>query len=168
MTMIRSIVYPAVAVALVGAALVPAPSRAADVLATHRLSAAFATEIATDAVGACAKLGYAVTAAVVDADGVTQALIRGDGAGIHTVQTAQDKAFTAVTYRSATSAVKERFKSSGPAEVIEKEPRLIGADGGLPLNVGTETVGALGISGSPGQDEVCGNAAIDLVRSRLK
>jgi uncharacterized protein GlcG (DUF336 family) len=168
MTRLRSLVRPAVAVALVGAAFVPAPARAADVIATHRLSAAFATEIATDAVGACAKLGYAVTAAVVDADGVTQALVRGDGAGIHTVQTAQDKAYTAISYRNATSAVKERQKNSGPADVIEKEPRLIGGDGGLPLNVGAETVGALGISGSPGQDEVCGNAVLDLIRARLK
>ena len=155
--------------AVVGATLWPSPpAGAADVVTTHRISAALATDLAVAAIAACTKLGYPVTAAVVDADGVTQALVRGDGAGIHTVQAAQDKAYTAVTYQDATSSVAERQKNAVPAGVIVKEPRLIGGDGGLPLKIGAETVGALGVSGSPGKDEVCGHAAIDQLRSRLK
>lgn len=144
-----------------------APARGADVLPTHRLSAALATDIAVAAIAACAKMTYPITAAVVDVDGVNQALIRGDGAGIHTVQAARDKAFTAVTYGRATSAVGEQYKTN-PSAVILKEPYLIPGDGGLPIKIGTEVVGALGVSGSPGKDEVCGNAALDQVRARLK
>src|SRR5580693_1903253 len=114
-------------VALLVAATVPV--RAADVLATHRLSAQLATEIAVDSVAACNKLTYAVTAAVVDADGVTQALIRGDGAGIHTVQTAQDKAFTAVSYGRAGSETNKTYLANPPQGVILKEPHLIPGDG---------------------------------------
>ena len=84
---------PALAVVAAALGLMPVPARGADVLQTHRLSAALATEIAVAAIAACTKLGYTITASVVDADGVHQVLIRGDGAGIHTVQTAQDKAF---------------------------------------------------------------------------
>ncbi len=144
------------------------PARAADVLPTHRLSSQLATEIASDAIAACAKLTYAITATVVDADGIIQALIRGDGAGIHTVQTAQDKAFTAVTYGRPGSETGKSYYDNPTSGVILKEPHLLPGDGGLPIKIGNEVVGALGISGSPGKDEVCGNAALDQVRSRLK
>ena len=154
-------------VALAATGLAAAPARGADVLTTHRLSAALATDIAVGAIAACTKMGYAITAAVVDIDGVNQALIRGDGAGIHTVQAAHDKAFTAVTYGRAGSAIGEGYKTN-PSGVITKEPYLIPGDGGLPIKIGNEVVGALGVSGSPGKDEVCGNAALDQVRGRLK
>ena len=147
------------------AGLYTTPARSADVLPTHRLSAALATEAVVGAIAACTKLGFAITAAVVDVDGVTQALVRGDGAGIHTVQTAQDKAFTAVTYNNVTSAIAERLRTNG---VAQKEPRLIAGEGGLPLRVGNELVGALGVSGSTGKDEECGNAGIDLIRARMR
>jgi uncharacterized protein GlcG (DUF336 family) len=157
--------FPLLVSALLAAGLGVAPARGADVLPTHRLSAALANEAVAGAVAACTKMGYPITAAVVDVDGVTQVLVRGDGAGIHTVQTAQDKAFTAVTYNNVTSAIAERLKTNG---VAMKEPHLISGAGGLPLHVGNELVGALGVSGSPGQDEVCGNAGIALIRARMK
>jgi len=149
-------------------ALHGAPARGADVLTTHRLSAALATDIAAGAIAACAKMTYAITAAVVDSDGVTQALIRGDGAGIHTVQAAHDKAFTAVTYGRPGSDVGKGYVANPPSGVILKEPYLIPGDGGLPIKIGNEVVGALGVSGSPGKDEVCGNEALDAVRARVK
>jgi uncharacterized protein GlcG (DUF336 family) len=154
--------------AVAAMAVATVPARSADVLATHRLSAQLATEIAVDAIAACAKMTYTITAVVVDSDGVTQALIRGDGAGIHTVQGAHDKAFTAVSYGRAGSETQKVYLASPPQGVILKEPYLIPGDGGLPIKIGNEVVGALGVSGSPGKDEVCGNAALDMVRARLK
>jgi uncharacterized protein GlcG (DUF336 family) len=154
--------------AMIGIGVSATPARSADVLTTHRLSAGLATDIAIAAIAACTKLTYAITAAVVDSDGVTQVLIRGDGAGIHTVQAAHDKAFTAVTYGRAGSEVGKGYVANPPSGVILKEPYIIPGDGGLPIKVGNEVVGALGVSGSPGKDEVCGNAAIDGVQSRLK
>lgn len=149
-------------------ALVPAPATSADVITTHRLSAQLATDIATAAIAACEKMTYHITATVVDADGIPQAFIRGDGAGIHTVQTAQDKAFTAVSYGRPGSETAKGFTANPTAGVLLKEPRLIPGDGGLPIKIGNEVVGALGVSGSPGKDEVCGNAALDTVKSRLR
>jgi len=155
-------------VAILAMGFSAAPARGADVLTTHRLSAALATDIAVAAIAACSKMTYATTAAVVDSDGVTQALIRGDGAGIHTVQAARDKAYTAVTYGRPGSAVGKRYTADPPSGVILKEPYLIPGDGGLPIKIGNEVVGALGISGSPGKDEVCGNTALGSVSARLK
>ena len=164
----RSMISIAALAALAALGTSAAPARSADVLPTHRLSAALASDIVAASIAACAKMGYAISAAVVDPDGVTQAFVRGDGAGIHTVQAAHDKAFTAASYGRPGSMVQQQYISGAPSGVILKEPFLIPGDGGLPIKIGTETVGALGISGSPGKDEVCGNAALDEVRARLK
>jgi len=67
----------------------PLPAFAQDVLTTHRLSAALAAEAVGEAVATCAKQGYKVTAAIVDTDGVTQALLRGDGASMTTLPAAR-------------------------------------------------------------------------------
>jgi uncharacterized protein GlcG (DUF336 family) len=160
------------AVALLALVLaLQAPARAADVLTTHRLSSALAMDIVNAAVAACAKMTYAITATVVDIDGIPQALVRADGAGIHTVQTAQDKAYTAVTYGRSGSQLAEAARAAGPPVafgVQQKAPRLIIGNGGLPIRIGNELVGGLGISGSPGKDEDCGNAALEQLRGRLR
>ena len=70
----------------------------AETLSTHRIPAALAAEAAGEAVAACAKQGYHETAVVLDADGATIASLRGDGAGIHTLDSAFDKAYTAVSF----------------------------------------------------------------------
>ncbi len=51
-----------------------------------------AAEAVAEAVTACAKQGYKVTAAVVDSDGVIQAMLRGDSASMTTLSAARDKA----------------------------------------------------------------------------
>jgi uncharacterized protein GlcG (DUF336 family) len=157
-----------VAAALIALGAGTLPARAADLLSTHRLSASLATEAATGAAAACRKLGFSTTVAVTDADGVLQALVRDDGAGIHTVQAAQDKAFTAATYGRPTSEVVKRQEARGAFAVIVKQPHLLADEGGLPIKVGTELIAAIGVSGSAGKDEDCGSAGIDLIKNRLK
>jgi hypothetical protein len=51
----------------------------------YRLSAALAAEAVAEAVAACAKQGYKVTATIIDTDGITQATLRGDGASMTTL-----------------------------------------------------------------------------------
>jgi uncharacterized protein GlcG (DUF336 family) len=110
--------------AMIGLGVSATPARSADVVTTHRLSAALATDIAVAAIAACTKMTYATTAAVVDSDGVTQVLIRGDGAGIHTVQAAHDKAFTAVTYGRAGSEVGKGYVANPPSGVIQSRSAM--------------------------------------------
>jgi hypothetical protein len=45
-------------------------------------------------VSPCAKQGYKVTATIVDYDGVDQAMLRGDGASMTTLDASRDKAYT--------------------------------------------------------------------------
>src|SRR3989475_11343904 len=61
---------------------------------THKLSAALANQLVGDSVAACAQKGYQVVAVVVDLDGVRQAVLRGDGAPIHSMDNAYYKAYT--------------------------------------------------------------------------
>jgi uncharacterized protein GlcG (DUF336 family) len=85
-------------------ALTSIPAFADDLLTTHRLSAELASAIASEGVASCQRQGYAETIVVVDADGVRQAVLRGDRAGSHSLDSANDKAYTAASFKSDTSA----------------------------------------------------------------
>ena len=76
----------------------------------HRIPAALAAEAASEVVAACARQGYHETAVVLDADGTTIAALRGDGTGIHTLDSAHDKAYTAISFRNDTLALAEHAK----------------------------------------------------------
>ena len=65
--------------AALGALLYGTAASAQGLLTEHRLAAGLANEAVAEAVAACAKNGYTVTAIVVDIDGVRQAVLRGDG-----------------------------------------------------------------------------------------
>jgi uncharacterized protein GlcG (DUF336 family) len=41
--------------------------------------------------------------------------------------------------------------------------------GGLPIKVGSETIGGIGVSGAPGgdKDEACARAGLDKIKDRL-
>src|ERR1700730_8364771 len=100
------------------------PALADDVLVTHRLSAALANEIVTEVVGACAKQGYAETGVVVSADGVRQEERRGDRAGAHTLDSANDKAYTSASFKTDTGALVERAKGTPVLVNLFKLPHL--------------------------------------------
>ena len=72
---------------------------------THRLTAALAMEAAEETVAACAKQNYHETADVVDADGVSIAVLRGDGTGAHSLDSAHAKAYTAASFKADTLAL---------------------------------------------------------------
>jgi uncharacterized protein GlcG (DUF336 family) len=70
----------------------------AQTLAVHRIPAALALEVVSEAVTACAKQSYKVSATVIDPEGVRIAMLRGDGARVHTTDAAYAKAFAAVSF----------------------------------------------------------------------
>ena len=163
-----AIIMPAFAAA--GIACGFAVSARADALTTHRIPAALASEAAMEAVAFCARQGYRETAVVVDVDGAHQAEVRGDGAGIHTLDSANDKAYTAVTFRSDTLPLAERAKEPGGITILSKLPHVMFFGGGVVIKIGEEVVGAIGASGAPGAklDEDCARAGVDKIRDRLK
>jgi uncharacterized protein GlcG (DUF336 family) len=46
--------------------------------------------------------------------------------------------------------------------------RILALAGGLPIKVGDEIVGAVGVSGTPGKDDDCSQAGINKVADQLK
>jgi len=160
----------AAACSLAAAIAVTTPATAQGLAVTHRITAAVANQLVADAVTACKEQGYNVTAVVLDTDGVRQAVLRGDGAGIATPRVAYDKAFTSVATRTDTGALVERFKTTPPSQFFLKEPHLLLLQGALVIKAGDETVGAIGVSGAPGgdKDEACAKSALDKTASQLK
>ena len=93
-----------------GATLIGSWASSADTLQTHRIPAVLALEAVGEAVATCAQQGYRETVTVLDTDGATIATLRGDGAGIHTLDSAHDKAYTSVSFKNDTLALAERAK----------------------------------------------------------
>ena len=152
-------------------ALVPVAANSQGLLPTHRISAELASQAVAEAVATCAKQGYAETAVLVDADGVRQAVLRGDRAGSHTLDSAYDKAYTAASFKTDTGALFERAKTApGFANLFTQLPHLILLGGGVVIKVGDEVVGAIGAGGAPGAnlDEACARAGVDKIRDQLK
>jgi uncharacterized protein GlcG (DUF336 family) len=142
----------------------------AQTLQTHRIPAPLAVEAASGAVEAGASQGYRETAVVVDADGQIIAVVRGDGAGIHTIDSAHDKAYTSVSFKNDTLALAERAKPDGPIAPLAKLPHVMFFPGGVVIKLGEEVIGAIGASGAPGGnlDDGCAKAGVAKIRDRLK
>ena len=146
-------------------------ARADGLLTTHRLPASLASTAASEVVASCARQGYAETAVVVDADGVRQAVLRGDRAGSHTLDSAFDKAYTSASFKTDTSKLAERAKSvPGFTALFTQVPHLILIGGGIAIEVDGETIGAIGAAGAPGGnlDDGCARAGLDKIRDQLK
>jgi uncharacterized protein GlcG (DUF336 family) len=142
----------------------------ADTLPTHRIPAALAAEAASETVAACAKQGYRETAVVLDADGAVIAVLRGDGAGIHTLDSAHDKAYTAVSFKNDTLSLAERAKGEDSIAPLAKLPHVMFFGGGVVIKLGDEVIGSIGASGAPGAklDDGCAHAGLDKIRDQLK
>jgi uncharacterized protein GlcG (DUF336 family) len=149
---------------------------AQGLVTTHKLSAALANELVGESVAACAAKGYTVTAVVVDLDGVRQALLRGNGAPIHTLDNAFYKAYSSASLTLArkedsTKAVADRMAKNAPSTVPSTPlPNVTYAVGGVAIMAGGKTIGGLGVSGAPGGqfDEECARAAMAKIKDRMK
>jgi uncharacterized protein GlcG (DUF336 family) len=151
---------------LASACVLPAQAQ----LLTHRdLSYAMAKTIAEAAIESCGSHGYAVAAVVVDRGGDIIVAMRADNAGLHTMENARRKAYTARTFRQSTTVYAKKFADNDP--VVRQQvtlPNVIAIPGGLPVKVGDDVIGGVGVSGSPGVDEPCVQAGIDKVADQLK
>jgi uncharacterized protein GlcG (DUF336 family) len=160
----------AVMAALALSALSAAPAAAQGTVKTTRMGAMVAFAAVSAAVDTCAKQNQQVTAVVLDPDGVQQAFLRGDGAGIHTVEMADYKAYTALSFRTDGIDMVERAAKGNVPAAIGKLPRLILAQGGVVIRSGDEILGAIGVSGARGNniDTQCARAAVEKIKDQLK
>jgi len=158
-----------VAKALVGLAAAALASPAgAQVLTQKNVSLAMAQTIANAALAQCQSMGFKVAVAVVERGGQTILMLRDDGAGLHTPEGAERKAFTARTFSQPSAAFVQRLKDRPDTAGSVHYTRVLALPGGLPIKIGNEVIGAVGVSGSPGKDDVCSQAGIDKVADQLK
>lgn len=143
----------------------------AESLRTERtMSLALANRIATGAVAACSANGHAVTATVVDRAGLVRAQQRADLAGPHTLEASRLKAYTSASARNATLAMMEASQKNAGAANLVDIPGFLLLGGGVPVRVGQEVIGAVGVGGAPGGhlDEQCALAALEQVKAELQ
>jgi uncharacterized protein GlcG (DUF336 family) len=140
-------------------------SAGAQVLMERNISIRMALTIAETAMSECTTR---VSVAVVDRAGRLRVFLQGDGASPHNLELARRKAYTANTFgRTSLEWVKRTETNTGQRSLSE----VIPLQGGVPIKVGDETIGGVGLSGAPNggeQEEACGKAGIAKVADQLK
>jgi uncharacterized protein GlcG (DUF336 family) len=144
------------------------PGVAEPVISERQISVALAQDIATAAMEQCRKDGFKVAVTVVDRSGRLKVLLRDDGTGPQTIEASQRKAYTSAAFRVPSGTFAERVSHPAAAALIQLE-NVIALQGGVPVKVGDEVIGAVGVGGAPGgdKDEACANAGIQKVVDRL-
>ena len=139
----------------------PPPARA--------LAVELALQAAQEAVAACT--GSHVGVAIIDAAGTPKLYYVPDGtAGFH-AYTGFRKAYTALTFKMPTSEVGALSKTDATiAAKITADTNLLSFAGGVPIRVGDEIIGAIGVSGAEPSsiDEKCANAGLEKIKARAK
>jgi uncharacterized protein GlcG (DUF336 family) len=144
------------------------PAVAQGLVTQKNISLAMAQTIAQAALAQCESMGFKVSVAVVDRGGLPIVMLRGDGAGLHTSEGAERKAYTARTFSQPSADFVKRMTDRPDTVGSVHYSRVLALGGGLPIKTGNEVVGAVGVSGSPGKDDVCSQAGIDKVADQLK
>ena len=138
--------------------------------ASRSLTPETALAAANAALQSCRKQGYQVAVAVVDRAGLTQALLRDRFAGAHTIEVATNKAWTAASFRTATTDLARETQPGMPMSGLRTLPRFLAAGGGLVIEAGGSSLGAIGVSGAPGgeADDACAKAGIAAIRDSIE
>ncbi|UKA54921.1 heme-binding protein [Arthrobacter sp. FW305-BF8] len=152
------------------AAAVPAADvqpGADNVVAQNRITVGASAKAAGAALAKCQadKLPF-VTVALVDRFGTVQALLRGDNAAEHTIESAKRKAYTAAALGSPTSELAKRISGNGPS--IADLPGTLFLRGGVPLKVNGVSVAGIGVGGAPDGklDEACAEAGAAVIAAK--
>ncbi len=145
-------------------------AQAQAVRTERNMSLELANQIAAATVADCSAKGYAVAAAVVDRAGSLRALQRADNAGPHSLSSSQAKAYTSASAKNSTLAMMEGAQKNPAAANLVHMAGFLLLGGGVPVKVGNEVIGAVGVGGAPGGhlDEQCALAGIDKVKDLLK
>lgn len=155
-------------VGLATAAVLSSSVNAQGVITEKNISLAMAQTIANGAIEKCQQMGYKISVTVLDRGGLAIVMLHGDGAGLHTNEGSDRKAYTARTFGAPSANFLKRMLDNPAAAGSKEYTRVLALGGGLPIKVGNEVIGAVGVSGSPGKDDVCSQAGIDKVADQLK
>ncbi|MEI8150499.1 MAG: heme-binding protein [Hyphomicrobiales bacterium] len=155
------------AAALVGHAEAQSPQ---GVVMVRDLSLALATQIAQGALDHCRALNFKIGVSVVDRGGHVMISMRDDGTAHHVVELAERKAYTARIFRQTTREFVERIINNPRSQGLKDTKGALASFGSVPIKVGDDTIGGVGVSGAPGgqNDEACAAAGIAKAADLLK
>ena len=149
------------------AALFLSPSSgSAQVLMQRDVSLRMALTIAEAALAEC---GVNTSVAVVVRAGRLRVFLQGDGASPHNLELARRKAYTARTFRQTSAAWAKLTETTNAGQRMLAD--VIPLGGGVPIKIGQETIGGVGLSGAPmgqPQEEACAKAGIAKVADQLR
>jgi uncharacterized protein GlcG (DUF336 family) len=149
--------------------VLPSSAGVAQVLMQRDVSLKMALTIAEAAVTSCEKAGNNVSVAVVDRAGRLRVFLQGDKAAPHNIELAQRKAYTARTFGRTSADWASRTEPGSELAAQRQLEHVIALRGGVPIKVGDETIGGVGVSGSTsGGDEACAMAGVAAVADQLK
>lgn len=153
-------------------ALLPSMAPAADELPKESvLPVGMASKAIQASLEACKKDGYRVSVSVVDRAGLLRAMVRADGAGPHTVDSSRKKAYTAASLGRPTTELAELINKVPTLQALrEMNDQVLILGGGLPIEIGGEVVGGIGVGGAPGAhlDDACAQAGLDAIGAAQK
>ena len=148
----------------------PANAHAQSILMVREVSVDMAHVMVTAALEHCRQQKFKVAIAVVGRDGHLLALLREDGANQHTVELATRKAYTSRVFRQTSREFAQRLIDNPQSAGLRDTAGVMASIGGLPIRIGEEVIGGIGVSGAPGgqNDEACAQAGLAKVADQLK
>ena len=155
---------------LAATAAFASPARAQGLVMVRDVSLDMALVIAQTALEHCRKDNYKIGVSVVDRGGHVLVTLRDHGAAHHTVELAQRKAYTSRIFRQTSKEFSQRLRDNPLSAGLGTTSGVVASIGGIPIKVGEETIGGIGVSGAPGgeRDEACALAGLTKVADQLK
>lgn len=141
---------------------------AEDVMTVKTIGLELARDLASESVTVCRKMGYQVSAVVVDRNGNLRAALRDDRASRFTLQIAEEKANAVILSGTDSGTFRQNRGDIRPE--LNHMNGIIIMQGGVQITASGSRIGALGISGAPGgeKDEICALQAIENLEERLQ
>ncbi len=116
-------------------------------LTQKAISADMALAMVRGALEKCRADNYRVSVHVLDVDGQVKASARDDGSSEVNYEVSRRKAYTALTYKRPSSEMEKAMANMSAGRII---PDTFMVGGGVPVKVGNDTIGAIGVGGAPG------------------
>lgn len=158
-----------IGMAVVAVSLWASPGDGQGVVTQRSLSLGLARTIAEATLAECRSKGYRTVAAVVDRAGHLLVLLRDEEATPNQAEMARRKAYTARMFRVSTAEFQKRTMDD-PLRAGQRDlPDVLALSGGIPIQVGTDTIGAVGSAGSTLDiDDACAKAGVAAAAAMLK
>lgn len=154
--------------ATLGLSLASAGAMAASAkpLKQHDMSLQLANQLIEATLQACHADNRTAVVAVVDRGGRLVALQRDDNIGPHNTVAAQRKAFTSLSTKTASRKLSDIARNNPESENLNTVQELLLLGGGVPVHMGDEVIGAIGVAGAGGSaiDEGCALSALETLK----